>query len=85
VPDEVSVVGHDDMPIARYHAVPLTTVSHPVEEIAHSVLALLVARLDGSYSGPGRKKLVRGELVERESVSAAPDATDSPCADSKNC
>jgi len=67
VPEDVSVVGHDDLPIARYGHLPLTTVTHPVEEIAHSVVDLLTSRLNG-YDGPPREIVIRGKLVVRQSA-----------------
>jgi DNA-binding LacI/PurR family transcriptional regulator len=68
VPQDVSVVGHDDRPIARYCSVPLTSVSHPVEEIAQSVVDLLMERLDGGSQTPARTKTIQSELVVREST-----------------
>lgn len=68
VPEDVSVVCHDDQPAARYSAVPLTTNTHPVQEIAAAVAALLCSRLDGSYSGTARQHIVRGALVVRDSA-----------------
>jgi LacI family transcriptional regulator len=67
VPEDVSVVGHDDLPIARYGHLPLTTATHPVEEIAHSVVDLLTSRLNG-YDGPPREITIRGKLVVRQSA-----------------
>jgi DNA-binding LacI/PurR family transcriptional regulator len=66
----VSVVSHDDIPIAQCCAVPLSTVSHPVEAIAGEVVEMLCSRLDGSYSGPPRTSVLRGELVQRQSAAA---------------
>jgi DNA-binding LacI/PurR family transcriptional regulator len=67
VPDDVSVVGHDDRPIARYCNVPLTSVSHPVAEIAENVVNVLLDRLNGDCDAPYRTVTVRGGLVIRES------------------
>jgi DNA-binding LacI/PurR family transcriptional regulator len=70
VPEDVSVVGYDDAPAARYGLVPLTTVSHPVAGITRPILKMLFSRLDGSYNGPARCVEVAGELVVRESTAA---------------
>jgi len=67
VPDDVSIVGHDNQPVAAYCPVPLTSISHPAEEIARSVVELLARRLDGD-TGPARKVVLKGSLVERQSV-----------------
>jgi LacI family transcriptional regulator len=69
VPQDVSVVGHDDLPIARAGGpIRLTTVSHPVEAIATQVVEFLHSRLEGQYDGPARRVALRGELRIRDSV-----------------
>jgi len=70
VPCDVSVVGHDDAPPATACMTPLTTVSWPIDEIVREIDAMLSSRIDGSYSGPPREVVVRGELRIRESVRA---------------
>lgn len=76
VPEDVSVVSHDDQPIASYCPVPLTAVSQPVEAIARAVVTMLVERLgfdeETAASTPPRTVTVRGQLVERESVTLPP-------------
>ena len=68
VPEDISVVGQDDVPAARYCVVPLTTVSQPVEVIAERVCDLLLDRLENRYAGPDRTIDIVGQLIERESV-----------------
>ncbi len=70
VPEDVSVVGHDDRPVARYCNVPLTSVSQPVDAIAQSVVDLLLERLNGDCEAPFRQQTLRGELVVRQSTRA---------------
>lgn len=69
VPEEVSVVGHDDTPGARYGLVPLTSVSHPVNEIVENVVSLLQSRTDG-YEGEARRVVVQSQLAIRQSAVA---------------
>ena len=68
VPNDVSVVSHDDQPIAQYSAVPLSTSTHPSQEIAQSVVEMLSSRFDGSYQGNTRRKWIRGSFVARAST-----------------
>jgi len=68
VPCDVSVVGQDDVPAARFCVVPLTTVTQPVELIAEQVCDLLLDRLENRYTGPERTVNIKGKLIERESV-----------------
>lgn len=72
VPEDVSVVGHDDQPPARFGRLPLTTVSHPVEKMVEVFLSLLRERLNG-YAGPPRHAIIKGELIVRQSTDFAAD------------
>jgi DNA-binding LacI/PurR family transcriptional regulator len=69
VPYDLSVIGHDNRPLGRYSTPPLTTVSHPVDEIVNQVVSLVESRLNG-YQGPARQICIRGELVPRQSTAA---------------
>jgi LacI family transcriptional regulator len=71
VPRDVSVVSHDDTPVAATNIVPLTTISQPVEQIARTVVEMLDSRLSGRFSGPPRSVVLRGELITRQSASPA--------------
>lgn len=67
VPDDVSVVGYDDVPEAAHYRPPLTTISFDKPAFAETVLSLLAARI----AEPDRSitsRTVDFWLVERESV-----------------
>jgi LacI family transcriptional regulator len=68
VPDGVSVAGFDDIPLAAYGPVPLTTMSVPTYEIGRRGAALLLGVLDGEEPDD---VVLTGEIVERESVGPA--------------
>jgi DNA-binding LacI/PurR family transcriptional regulator len=70
VPHDISVVGFDDIPIARYVRPTLTTVAIPTYEIGSAAMRLLLAQLEGS-APPGPETLPT-RLVVRDS--AAPPA-----------
>lgn len=53
VPEDVKIVGFDDIPLARHLTPPLTTVHAPTEEVGRTATDLLV-------------RLVRREPVEKE-------------------
>jgi DNA-binding LacI/PurR family transcriptional regulator len=44
IPDDISVVGFDDIPLAAYTAPPLTTVHNPIAEMATLAVDLAVER-----------------------------------------
>ena len=69
VPDDISLIGHDDQPIAEYCPVPLTCVSQPVQRTVGAVVELLKARLDGD-TAPPRTVTIKGQLIQRQSVRA---------------
>lgn len=68
VPKHLSVIGHDDLPIASHNFIPLSTVSQPLESIASETVYLLMSRVDGSYDGAPRTIRLCGELIPREST-----------------
>ncbi|RGA03984.1 LacI family transcriptional regulator [Microbispora triticiradicis] len=65
VPDDVAVVGFDDIEAARYTEPPLTTIRHPVSEQAAAMVRLLLGLLRG---GPATPVVLPTELVVRESA-----------------
>jgi DNA-binding LacI/PurR family transcriptional regulator len=72
VPEDVSIVSHDNRPVATYCPVPVTSLTHPADEIAGAVVELLLDRiLDRVPAGtPPRQVVLTSELIERESVAA---------------
>jgi DNA-binding LacI/PurR family transcriptional regulator len=68
VPQDVSVIGHDNLSFVPFGAVPLTAMSHPVKEIAHYVGNLLLDRAEGGYNGAIRQVILQGTLVVRQST-----------------
>lgn len=66
VPEELSVVGFDDNPIAAHARVPLTTVRQPLAEMGRQGLETLHQYLTGKKKNP-TKLLLSTELIERRS------------------
>ena len=71
IPDDVSVVGYDDLPVAAYVDPPLTTVHQPMEELGALAAGLLLDQLAGEGSQGAQTHLLPAELVPRESVASA--------------
>lgn len=71
VPDDVSVVGFDDLPEARWAIPPLTTVRQPLGEMAATALRLLV-RMMGGTRPEGTRTELSTRLVERASTAPPP-------------
>lgn len=72
VPEDISIVGHDNQTVAALCPVPLTAMSHPAEHISQTVVQMLIERIEG-FDGPPRITVLTGDLVLRESVTAPPD------------
>jgi len=68
VPEDVSVVGVDDVPLAAYVNPPLTTMAQPFEVIASAGLASLIAAVEDPASCGDTQVLVPTRLVLREST-----------------
>ncbi|MGJ9426544.1 LacI family DNA-binding transcriptional regulator [Nesterenkonia halotolerans] len=65
VPDDISVVGFDDVDAAGYFSPPLTTVRQPFEEAGWAALELLLDVSDGLTHVPN---FISPELIERGST-----------------
>ncbi|GAA0365624.1 LacI family DNA-binding transcriptional regulator [Microbispora corallina] len=70
VPEDVSVVGFDDVPESAYVWPPLTTVRQNFGEVGRRAFRLLLDRIAGA-EGPVRR-LVEPELVVRGSTGSRP-------------
>jgi LacI family transcriptional regulator len=70
VPEDVSIVAFDDLPVAWLSDPFMTVVDQPAYEIGRRGAELLLARLDGTISGPGRDVVLPSELRIRRSSGA---------------
>lgn len=73
VPDEVSIVGFDDVPMADWTPYRLTTVKQDPERIAAAVVSILERRM-ASPNAPPLSLTVPVEVVVRDTVAAASGA-----------
>ena len=71
VPDELSVVGFDDIPEASSHNPQLTTVRQPLAEMGAAAVGIVLGMLRG---GDTEQLQLPAELIVRGSTAAAPDA-----------
>jgi len=72
VPQDVSVVGFDDVPVAAYVTPPLTTVRQPFDAVAREGLDRLVQAIENPQAQPLPASDPPIELVVRSSTAPAP-------------
>ncbi len=66
VPQDVRIVGFDDLPINKLLPVPLTTIRQPAEAMAHESVRTMIDRIEHSQI-PARDIMVKTELIIRQS------------------
>jgi LacI family transcriptional regulator len=67
VPEDVGLIGFDDIDVLKYVKPALTSISYPVAEIVKQAFALLKRLMDGER-GPMSPPLVETNIVFRESL-----------------
>jgi LacI family transcriptional regulator len=68
VPQQVSVVGFDDITLARFSSPLLTTYATPITEVGERLCQLLFDRIDGLLPSARQQVSVYGELKVRKST-----------------
>ncbi|MEE1759794.1 MULTISPECIES: LacI family DNA-binding transcriptional regulator [unclassified Streptomyces] len=75
VPEDVSVVGFDDIPVAAYVTPPLTTVRQPFDAVAQEGLKRLVHAIENPDADPLPPSDPPIDLVVRASTAPPPSRT----------
>ena len=68
VPEDVSVVGFDNVSLGAFFDPPLTTLATPIVEAGQRLCQLLLDRINGQLPPEAQRVTVRGELVVRGST-----------------
>lgn len=72
VPEDISVIGFDDVDFAAYQNPPLTTIRQPLYEMGKIAAETILRRIAGSEDGNyPREIFVEPELIVRNSASTA--------------
>ena len=64
VPEDISIVGFDDIPLCRYTLPPLTTIRQDRENLGRSALYALINQINNIYVS---SLLLHAQLIERSS------------------
>ncbi len=68
VPEDVSVIGFDDIPLLEYFPVPLTTVRVPKFRMAEIATEMLIKHVESKTAIPPQKVYLDAELMVRAST-----------------
>ena len=72
VPEDISIVGFDDVPQAAYYSPPLTTVRPDFDAVATAGIELLLAQIESGTTELGERRTIAPTLIERDSVAPPP-------------
>ena len=67
IPQDVSVVGYDDVPLAAWGAYDLTTVRQPVNRMVEATVETILAKIEDP-ARPAQKIEIDGPLITRGSA-----------------
>lgn len=74
VPEDISVVGFDDIRFARYCDPPLTTIAQPKGELGREAMSMMIEILTNA-DVPARKRILPTQLVVRGSTAPCKAST----------
>jgi DNA-binding LacI/PurR family transcriptional regulator len=67
VPNDISIIGNDDIYYARLYPVPLTTIRAPQHEIGKKAAEILIRNIESSTILPNERVVLQTEFIIRES------------------
>ena len=68
IPDDISVVGFDDIPSVKYLDPPLTTLRHSLADTSEVIFEKLAEQMRSQTCAPASRTYFKGRLIVRESV-----------------
>lgn len=68
VPEEVGVIGCDDIELARYISTPLTSIRVPKFDMGYQAVDILIDQIESGQAVTPKKVHLNAELVQREST-----------------
>jgi LacI family transcriptional regulator/LacI family purine nucleotide synthesis repressor len=75
IPDDIRIVGFDNLSSSRMLPVPLTTISQPIDQMASEAVSLIADRLSNPQR-PAREIMLTESLVVRQSSCAMQKPSD---------
>jgi DNA-binding LacI/PurR family transcriptional regulator len=68
VPDDISIIGNDDIHFTETYSVPLTTIKSPQREIGQKAAELLIRNIESTTQLPIERIVLETELIIRKST-----------------
>ncbi len=68
VPDDISIIGNDDIYYAKIYPVPLTTIKAPQYEIGKKAAEILIRNIESSTILPTERVVLETDFIIREST-----------------
>jgi LacI family transcriptional regulator len=65
VPQDIRLVGYDDIDMAAELVTPLSTVRQPIQQLGTTAVRLLIEQIDGTRSGEAPHVVLQPELIVR--------------------
>jgi DNA-binding LacI/PurR family transcriptional regulator len=74
IPQDLSIVGFDNLRFVEHLSVPLTTVDQPKQEMGRRAAEMLFERINTKATTPARYEVFRPHLIIRDSCAVPPTA-----------
>jgi len=68
VPEELSIVGFDDLRVSAWETIGLSTVHQPIGRMSEAAATMLVERIERTYEGLPRDEVFPVSLLERDTT-----------------
>jgi len=68
IPEQIAIVGFDDIPMAALMRPSLTTIAQRPSDIGNCLARMLFERIEGQETGPARRVELPLRLIERQSA-----------------
>ena len=78
VPEDISIVGYDDIDFAAAAAVPLTSVRQPRQQLGRTAARMLLEEAAAGDAHQHQQVIFEPELIVRQSTKAAPPRRPAP-------
>jgi DNA-binding LacI/PurR family transcriptional regulator len=67
VPEDISIIGNDDIYYAKIYPIPLTTIRAPQQEIGKQAAEILIRNIESNTLLPTERVVLETEFIIRES------------------